>query len=331
MDQFKSITSFDDFPTERFKEQLESLSNSKESIERVTTFVVQNLSDVEDLFDVLLNRMRKVLIGWSNKNIFDETILNRANSILSGVIRDNNRSICPNLSEKEIAKLLRKMDEGRREQKKKKYESTAYQHPLEEFLELWCRVCLSLGLPIQKDIDQSDYDLYHKFKNQYVLPEWMSYKILDFDIFNPTTTSTVNNNNNNNNNNTFINGNSEYIQQQHYQHQQQINNHNNDYIQRQQQQPPQQQQQQQYTNYNSSDEQLHHQHQQQQMQRFQQHQQYQQHQLQYHQQLQFQQQQNQLQQNQYQQTFFQDIPYSPTNTSEFERFKLYLPKIIRNS
>ncbi|EAL66627.1 hypothetical protein DDB_G0281731 [Dictyostelium discoideum AX4] len=59
MDIFDStITSFEDFPSERFKEQLESLTY--ESIERASQFVLENLPCIDDLFDVLLNRMRKV-------------------------------------------------------------------------------------------------------------------------------------------------------------------------------------------------------------------------------------------------------------------------------
>ncbi|EFA77990.1 hypothetical protein PPL_08635 [Heterostelium album PN500] len=106
MEHFNSVQSFDDFPTERFKEQLEVLSTSKESIDKATQFVVENVSVIDDLFEVLLNRMRKVCVMskveensilrkkergreeciWEKNNIFDDTLLSKANSILSGTI-----------------------------------------------------------------------------------------------------------------------------------------------------------------------------------------------------------------------------------------------------
>ncbi|EGC31584.1 hypothetical protein DICPUDRAFT_39740 [Dictyostelium purpureum] len=61
-----SITSFENFPTERFKEQLENLSN--DSVERATQYVIDNIKSIDDLFEVLLNRMRKVWYIKTNYN-----------------------------------------------------------------------------------------------------------------------------------------------------------------------------------------------------------------------------------------------------------------------
>ncbi|GAM22873.1 hypothetical protein SAMD00019534_060480 [Acytostelium subglobosum LB1] len=193
-----TMQSYDEYPTEKFKEQLETLSITKESIDRASQFVIENISVINDLFEVLLNRLRKsafqkrlpffylvdsicqrchakkttayrqvvidhieeilplilpddnaetkkknkehiekVLGIWEKNNIFDESLITKANSILDGTNIDN-RLICPLLTEKEISKMLKKMDDDRREQKKKKYDITlGYHHPLEDFSELW--------------------------------------------------------------------------------------------------------------------------------------------------------------------------------------------------
>jgi len=60
LEQFTKIKSFDDFPTERFKEKLENLTSTQESIDKAAKYALENLKYIQDLFDVLLNRMRKV-------------------------------------------------------------------------------------------------------------------------------------------------------------------------------------------------------------------------------------------------------------------------------
>ncbi|EGG19961.1 hypothetical protein DFA_07072 [Cavenderia fasciculata] len=319
---FGDLSSFDEFPTERFKEQLETLTTSKESIDKATQFVIDNLNSFSDLFDVLLNRMRKsafskrlsffylidsicqrcsakkntlyksivgdsineilplilpddnielkqknkviiekfpvqertqsinqdavidviVLVIWETKNIFEEALLSKANSILAGTFKESSRLICPHLSEKEYVRLFKKMEDDRREQKKKKYEASIGQgHPLDDFIDFWCRICVAVGVPLQIQPDESDYSLYQSLKQTFLLPEWTIEQIeelpkhyqLMFDYQQQQLQQ--NNNMNNMNNNNDINNSSmdqsmDYDPQQYNNHFQNNNNNNNNNV-----------------------------------------------------------------------------------------------------
>ncbi|KYQ90070.1 hypothetical protein DLAC_08654 [Tieghemostelium lacteum] len=287
MEVFSQISSYDSYPTEPFKELLECLSKSKESIDKAAKYAMGNLEYLDDLFDILLNRMRKsamnkrlsffylidsicqncflgknkdyvnfiskhieeiilltlpddniellkknkesiekVLTNWTHRDIFQSTIISKARTVItSDLQRHHSRSICPDLSEIGMAKLLKTLDEDRREIKKKKYEfSPENRHPLEEFIEIWYQCCAknhsnnnsynnnnnfeqqqtnstktspSLS-PVQMSTEHSemidscskieplDYKVYNHFKKEFILPQWWDYQIYsDMDLFDP--------------------------------------------------------------------------------------------------------------------------------------------------